>query len=118
MKKAKKTTARKTLSKKVSGTKKSKTRSQSTAKIQVNTKAKAQVKTSVKRKAARKPGTPVQKNRSMENQFAAEKSRGVIPDSAKRDSWTDLTQEAHPKKTISRKVAGKKPVFPLGHSEK
>ena len=118
MKKAKKTAVRKTLTNKISDTKKSKTRSQPKAKIQVKTKAKAQVKTPVKRKAARKPGTDLQKNRPMENQLAAEKSRGVIPDSAKRDSWTDLTREALPKKTISRKVAGKKPVFPLGHSEK
>ena len=113
MKKAKKTTARKTLSKKVSGKKNLKTRSQSKAKIQV----KAKVKTPVKLKAAIKPGTSLQKNRPMENQFVTEKSRGVIPDSAKRDSWTDLTKESHPKKTISRKVAGKKPVFPHGHSE-
>ncbi|MBC7752673.1 MAG: hypothetical protein H7Z71_00440 [Moraxellaceae bacterium] len=104
MKKAKKTTARKTLLKKVPGKKMLKAHIQSKAKIQLATKAEAPVK----RKAASKSRTSA---------GATEERRGVIPDSAKTDSWTDLTQESHPKKTISRKVAGKKPIFPLGHSD-
>ncbi len=88
MKKAKKTTARKTLLKKVPGKKMLKAHIQSKTKIQLATKAEAPVK-----------------------------RRGVIPDSAKTNSWTDLTQESPPEKTIPRKVAGKKPIFPLGHSD-
>lgn len=113
MKKAKKTAARKTLTKKAASKTGLKTRAKSKAKIQV----KAKATSPAKRKAARKPRFISPEDRLVESITAREGRRAVIPQSAERNSRTAVGRVASTKKILPRKVAGKKPVFPLAHSE-
>lgn len=113
MKKTKKTTTRKTLSKKAATPKASKARAKSKAKIQV----KAKAKSPVKRKVARKPRFVSPEDRLVESITAREGRRAVIPASEERANWSNVTKLNPRAKAAYRKVAGKKPIHPRAHSE-
>lgn len=124
MKKTKKTTARKSTTKKSTPSKAKasvkastkapvKARAKSKAKIQV----KAKAKSPVKRKSARKSGLLSGEDLLVQSITTREERRAVIPESAERNKRSSLGKVAGGKKVLPRKVSGKKPVFPLAHSE-
>ena len=118
MKKAKKTTARKSLSKKSTAQTAVKSRAKSKTKIQVKAKAKSG-KATVKRKVARKPRPLSGEDLQLQQIALREERRGVIPEGTEGNNRASLNEGKHlTKKTLPRKTAiKKKPIYPLAHSE-